>query len=277
MPQIQQLQISINDDQTQLLRSQELVKSLPDQIIALTQQLAEKQQHYDDLSNRIRLEQRIASLEKERAQLKEGESCPLCGSTHHPLISEYQNIALPESEERLKNLRQQIEQLQENRTTLQQKQQTQQQHSEQLQQKVVQLSARLAELVKQWHHHCQQLQATELPMDTELVNHFISQRQSDNQQHLTQQEALLQAEKACQSAEKSVASNREQYSACEKNIELEKFKQVSAQKQLAEKNGRNPTNRKRIFCNGTTTQYRINDNTFYLACLSRSRKLAVSA
>ncbi|CCW30830.1 AAA family ATPase [Xenorhabdus nematophila] len=235
LPQIQQLQISINDDQTQLLRSQELVKSLPDQIIALTQQLAEKQQHYDDLSNRIRLEQRIASLEKERAQLKEGESCPLCGSTHHPLISEYQNIALPESEERLKNLRQQIEQLQENRTTLQQKQQTQQQHSEQLQQKVVQLSARLAELVKQWHHHCQQLQATELPMDTELVNHFISQRQSDNQQHLTQQEALLQAEKACQSAEKSVASNREQYSACEKNIELEKFKQVSAQKQLAEK------------------------------------------
>ncbi|MDX7999060.1 exonuclease subunit SbcC [Xenorhabdus sp. Reich] len=235
LPQIQQLQASINDDQIQWVRSQELVKSLPDQITGLNQQLAEKQQHYDDLNNRIRLEQRIASLEKERTQLKEGESCPLCGSTHHPLISEYQNIALPQSEERLKILRQQIEQLQENRTALQQKQQIQQQHSEQLQQKMTQFSAKLAELVKQWAYHCQQLQATELPMDTELVSRFINQRQSDYQQHLTQQEALLQAEKACQAAEKSLAANREQHSACEKSIELEKFKQSAAQKQLAEK------------------------------------------
>ncbi|MBI6549014.1 AAA family ATPase [Xenorhabdus lircayensis] len=235
LPQTQQLQTAIAADQNQLAQSQVLVNALPAQIAILNQQLAEKQQHYDDLNDHIRLEQRIVSLEKERSQLQEGESCPLCGSTHHPLISEYQNIALPQSEERLKTLRQQIEQLQENRTTLQQKQQIQQQHCEQLQQNITQFNAKLTELVKQWEHHCQQLQATELLMDTKSVNHFISQRQSAYQQHLTQQEALLQAEKAVQTAEKALAANREQYQTCEKNIELEKFKQNSAQKQLAEK------------------------------------------
>ncbi|MDC9595987.1 AAA family ATPase [Xenorhabdus anantnagensis] len=235
LPQIQQFQTVITADQNQLIQSQALIKALPDQIATLNQQLADKQQHYDDLTNRIRLEQRIVSLEKERAQLKEGESCPLCGSTHHPLISEYQNIALPHSEERLKTLRQQIDQLQENRTALQQKQQIQQQHSEQFQQNIAQCNAKLTELVKQWNHHCQQLQAIELPMDEKSVNHFISQRQSAYHQHQAQQEALLQAEKNYQTAEKALTANREQYQACEKTIELEKYKLDSAQKQLTEK------------------------------------------
>ncbi|MDC9613447.1 AAA family ATPase [Xenorhabdus khoisanae] len=235
LPQIQQQQTTITADQTQLAQLQESLKLLPDQIATLNQQLAEKQQHYDDLDNRIRLEQRIVSLEKERSQLKEGESCPLCGSTHHPLINEYQNIALPQSEERLKTLRQQVEQLQENRTALQQRQQIQQQHCEQLQNNIVQFNVKLAELVEQWQHHCQQLQATDLPIDTESVNDFISQRQSAYYQHQAQQEALLQAEKNHQAAEKALAANREQYQECEKNIELEKFKQDSAQKQLDEK------------------------------------------
>ncbi|AOM41191.1 AAA family ATPase [Xenorhabdus hominickii] len=235
LPQIQQLKNTIATDQIQLTQSQALVNPLPDQITALNQQLIEKQQHYDDLDNHIRLEQRIISLEKERTQLKEGESCPLCGSTHHPLIREYQNIALPQSENRLKALRRQIDQLQENRTTLQQKQQIQQQISEQLQQNIAQSNAKLAKFVEQWEHHCQQLQATELPMDAEPVNHFINQRQYAYQQHLNQQEALLQTEKACQAAEKALAANRGQYQAHEKNIELEKFKQDSSQKLLAEK------------------------------------------
>ncbi|WP_340615019.1 AAA family ATPase [Xenorhabdus thailandensis] len=235
LPQSQQLQTALSADQNQLNQSQAWVKALPDQIAILKQQLADKQQHYDDLNNRIRLEQRIVSLEKERAQLKEGESCPLCGSTHHPLINEYQDIALPHSEARLRTLRQQIDQLQEKCTTLQQKHQLQQQHSEQLQQNIAQYNAKLTELVKQWEYHCQQLQATELPMEAEAVNHFISQRQSAYHQYQAQQEALSQAEKNYQAAEKALAANREHYQSCEKNIELEKFKQDSAQKQLAEK------------------------------------------
>ncbi|SFU40188.1 AAA family ATPase [Xenorhabdus koppenhoeferi] len=235
LPQIQQLDRAIADGQTKLIQSQECLKLLPDQIATANQQLAEKQQHYDDLDNRIRLEQRIVSLEKERSLLKEGESCPLCGSTHHPLISEYQSIALPQSEERLKSLRQQIGQLQENRTALQQKQQIQQQHCEQLQQNIAQFNDTLTGFTKQWEHHCQLLQSTDLLMDTESVNHFISQRQSAYQQYLSQQQALSQAEKIYQTAEKTLTSNREQSQIYEKNIELAKFKLNTAQKKLSEK------------------------------------------
>ncbi|OTA18338.1 nuclease SbcCD subunit C [Xenorhabdus vietnamensis] len=240
LPQLQQQQTAITTDKNKLISSLSLIKALPDQIATLNQQLADKQQHFDDLTNRIRLEQRIVNLEKERTQLKEGESCPLCGSTHHPLISEYQNIALSHSEERLKTLRQQIDQFQENRTALQQKQQIQQQNCEQLQQNITQCNAKLAELVKQWNHHCQQLQTIELsiiklPIEEEAVNHFINQRQSAYCQHQAQQDAFLQAEKNHQAAEKALSANREQYQACEKNLELEKFKQDSAQKQFAEK------------------------------------------
>ncbi|MBD2820254.1 exonuclease subunit SbcC [Xenorhabdus sp. 42] len=235
LPQIQQHQATLSASQIQLTQSQALVQSLPVQITTFNQKLAEKQQHYDDLNNRIRLEQRIVSLEQERAQLKKGESCPLCGSTHHPLINEYQTIALPESEARLKNLRQQIEQLQEKRTELQQKQQIHQQHCEQLQQNIEQHSIQLAGLIKQWDQHCQYLQITELPMDTEQVNDFIGQRQSAYQQYQHQKEALLQAEKACQSAEKTWALAREQYQESEQKIMLEKVRLEAAEKQLAEK------------------------------------------
>ncbi|PHM39987.1 nuclease SbcCD subunit C [Xenorhabdus mauleonii] len=235
LPQIQQLQTTISASQTQLAQSQALVQSLPTQITTFNQQLADKQQHYDDLNNRIRLEQRIVSLEQERAQLKEGESCPLCGSTHHPLINEYQTIALPESEERLKNLRQQIEKLQEKRTELQQKQQIQQQHCEQLQQNIEQYNAQLADLIKQWERHCQYLQHTELPMDAKQVNDFIGQRQSAYQQYQHQKEALLQAEKACQAAEKALALARGQYQEYEQKIRLEKVRLEAEEKLLAEK------------------------------------------
>ncbi|PHM69612.1 AAA family ATPase [Xenorhabdus kozodoii] len=235
LPLIQQQQAAISADQHQLTQWQESIKQLPEQIATLNQQLAEKQQHYEDLDNRVRLEQQIVNLEKERSQLKEGESCPLCGSTHHPLINEYQNIALPQSEERLKILRQQIEQCQENRAALQQKQQIQQQHCQQLQQNIAKLTAKLTELAKQWEHHCQQLQATDLPIDTDAVNDFIGQRQSVYHQHQAQQELLLQAEKTCQAAEKTLSTNREQCQEYEKNIELEYFKHDAAQKQLAEK------------------------------------------
>ncbi|MDE9497488.1 exonuclease subunit SbcC [Xenorhabdus bovienii] len=234
LPQIQQLQTTISTNQTQLAQSQALLEPLPTQISTLDQQLTEKQQHHEDLADRIRLEQRITSLEQERSQLKEGEACPLCGATQHPLVTEYQNIALSQSEERLKSLRHQIEQLQTNRSALQQKQQIQQQNNQQLQQNTAQLTEKLTETTQQWKHHCQQLQAAELPMETDPMDNFIGQRQSAYQQHQRQYEALLHAEKAHQAAEKALSANREQHKASEQTIELEKVKLDSHQKQLAE-------------------------------------------
>ncbi|WP_340622236.1 AAA family ATPase [Xenorhabdus siamensis] len=237
--QIQQLQATISDNQTQLAQTQALLEPLPTQITALELQLTEAQQHHQDLAERIRLEQRIISLEQERNQLKEGEACPLCGATHHPLITEYQNITLPKSEERLKVLSQKIEQLQGERSALQQKQQLQRERSEQLQQSIAHLTSQLAEIIKQWQYHYQQLQSSEFTVDelsaeTGDIGHFIDQRKAAYLQHQKQYEALLQAEKQYQAAEKSLSNHREQYKSYEQEIALERVKQDTYQKQLTE-------------------------------------------
>ncbi|MCW2478433.1 SbcC/MukB-like Walker B domain-containing protein [Candidatus Symbiopectobacterium sp. NZEC135] len=56
------------------------------------------EQQLNDVEQRVELEQRIVKLEAERAQLQPGKACPLCGSTHHPAIAEYQTLALTASE-----------------------------------------------------------------------------------------------------------------------------------------------------------------------------------
>ncbi|PHM58879.1 SbcC/MukB-like Walker B domain-containing protein [Xenorhabdus sp. KK7.4] len=234
LPQIEQIQATISTNQAQFAQIQSFLKPLPDQLNTLEIQLTETQQHHQDLTARIRLEQHIISLEQERNQLKEGEACPLCGSNNHPLISEYQNIVLPKSEERLKVLSQKIEQLQGERSALQQKQQFQQQQGEQLQQSIEHFTSQLAEITTQWQHHCQQLQAPELPMEAEPVRHFINLRQSAYTQSQKQYEILTQAEKQYQIAEKTLLAHREQSKSDEQKSALEKVRQESYQKQLKE-------------------------------------------
>ncbi|MCW2482676.1 hypothetical protein J5224_26765, partial [Candidatus Symbiopectobacterium sp. NZEC135] len=56
------------------------------------------EQQLNDVEQRVELEKRIIKLEDERAQLQPGEACPLCGSTHHPAIAEYQTLAQTASE-----------------------------------------------------------------------------------------------------------------------------------------------------------------------------------
>ncbi|QZN95204.1 SbcC/MukB-like Walker B domain-containing protein [Symbiopectobacterium purcellii] len=56
------------------------------------------EQQLSDVEQRVELEKRIVKLEAERAQLQPGEACPLCGSTHHPAIAEYQTLTHTASE-----------------------------------------------------------------------------------------------------------------------------------------------------------------------------------
>lgn len=70
------------------------------------------EQQLNDVERCVKLEQRIVKLEAERTQLQPGEACPLCGSTHHPAIAEYQTLAQTASETqvRMAQLRTQCQQ-----------------------------------------------------------------------------------------------------------------------------------------------------------------------
>lgn len=63
------------------------------------------EQQLNDVEQRVELEKRIVSLEAERAQLQPGEACPLCGSTHHPAIAQYQALIASDAQTRMAELR----------------------------------------------------------------------------------------------------------------------------------------------------------------------------
>ena len=53
------------------------------------------------IEKRMELENKIINYEKERAKLKEGEPCPLCGSLHHPFVNSLELPSLSKTEKEL--------------------------------------------------------------------------------------------------------------------------------------------------------------------------------
>lgn len=57
-------------------------------------------QHLKDLETLLLQEQKIASLSEHRQHLKEGDACPLCGSTAHPAVQRYQLVDVDSTQHR---------------------------------------------------------------------------------------------------------------------------------------------------------------------------------
>ncbi|WP_323116603.1 hypothetical protein, partial [Klebsiella variicola] len=84
--------------------AQEEIKTLTDWIVQQEPVLADQQTHLRDLTARYQLEQTIVRLEAERQRLQAGEPCPLCGSTDHPAVTDYQQVTPDETAQRLETL-----------------------------------------------------------------------------------------------------------------------------------------------------------------------------
>lgn len=83
---------------------QEEIKTLADWCAQQEPVLADQQTHLRDLTARYQLEQAIVRLEAERRRLQAGEPCPLCGSTDHPAVTDYQQVTPDETAQRLETL-----------------------------------------------------------------------------------------------------------------------------------------------------------------------------
>lgn len=62
------------------------------EVAALRERYRELKQQVQDKKKLLDQEQRIQALEAHRAQLQQGEACPLCGSHEHPAIAAYQAL-----------------------------------------------------------------------------------------------------------------------------------------------------------------------------------------
>ena len=82
------------------LIEQQLIKMVNDLAQCRTQYRNEKKQ-VDDLELIISQHLTIMALNQHRENLAAGQSCPLCGSTEHPAIEEYQQVTVSSHQERL--------------------------------------------------------------------------------------------------------------------------------------------------------------------------------
>ncbi len=82
---------SLEAEKNELINSKEQhnkeLEEFREEYKRLVPQIQQLQQSIQQLEEKQRLEEKILNYEEERAKLKEGEPCPLCGSTQHPLFS----------------------------------------------------------------------------------------------------------------------------------------------------------------------------------------------
>ncbi|WP_105288750.1 exonuclease subunit SbcC [Escherichia sp. MOD1-EC5948] len=77
----------------------------------MRQRYKEKTQQLADVKTICEQEERIKTLEAQRAQLQAGQPCPLCGSTSHPAVEAYQALEPGVNQARLLTLENEVKKL----------------------------------------------------------------------------------------------------------------------------------------------------------------------
>lgn len=75
--------------------------TLGDKLKQVNTDIEQAQSAVNDAEKIVVLEQKIASFEEERAKLKKGKPCHLCGATEHPYVAQYKDLDVSESQQTL--------------------------------------------------------------------------------------------------------------------------------------------------------------------------------
>ncbi|WP_312227524.1 exonuclease subunit SbcC [Pseudescherichia sp.] len=112
------LQQRIKPLQKTLTESEAEQATLNQTLIQRRQDYKEKNALLTEVKTICALEERIKGLEAERERLRAGEPCPLCGSTAHPAVAEYQAITVDANQARRDALEREVKQLAESGAAL---------------------------------------------------------------------------------------------------------------------------------------------------------------
>ncbi|MHA7848161.1 exonuclease subunit SbcC [Serratia sp. D1N4] len=170
------------------------------QLESTRQQYKQHKSHLNDVEKTHELEKLIVSLEAERARLQTGDPCPLCGSTHHPAIAQYQAVKPSETALRLVEMRATAEALHTQGTELRAR-------SESLKEQQQQLQQRLKQQEQQQEQHLQSWQTLSAPLafdftlhDTQHLNDWLAACDSEENQA---QQWLLQHDRAARAVQQA--------------------------------------------------------------------------
>lgn len=207
------------------LRSTELVSEIQTQEQlrdALRVQYKTLKEQLEDKAQLLKQEQRIASLEQQRAQLQANEACPLCGSQQHPAISAYQALDISRTEQELQSKTLELQKLTEQGQTCATVLAKLLSEQEQLLQRQAETERDMLQLQIEKAHCLSALQLVESLNELEFSAAQTAHQQTlaDCQQRLTAisqaQETVKLSEQKYRIAEKALA-DRQQYIATQEN------------------------------------------------------------
>lgn len=164
------------------------------------QQYKQQKAHQLDVEKALELEQRIVSLEAERARLQTGEPCPLCGSSSHPAIEQYQAVKPSETALRLAQMRVTTEALYTQGTELRTRCESLKEQQQRQQQLIAQDEQQLAAHLQQWQTLSTPLAFDFALQDAERLSQWLNA--CDSEERLGQA-ALLQHEQASRAVQQA--------------------------------------------------------------------------
>ncbi|MEX3019107.1 exonuclease subunit SbcC [Kluyvera sp. STS39-E] len=145
-------------------RQQQLEKLTAD-LTQLRQVYKDKKQQFVDVKAICELEATIVRLEAERARLQPDTPCPLCGSTSHPALAEYQALVPDANKSRRDALEKEVARLAEDGATLRGQQEALQKQQQKEDSELISLSEQEQALTLQWQDVTQRLAISLQPAD----------------------------------------------------------------------------------------------------------------
>ncbi|WP_136678843.1 AAA family ATPase [Neptunomonas sp. XY-337] len=153
---------------------------------ALRKQFKESRDHLRDLDKLLQQERHIASLEAERRNLQPDTACPLCGSTEHPLVEQYQALDTDSTQQRRDAMQQQCDAIHAQSQPLTAKREALQERSKHLAEQQNRISQEIATLEQTWQASMVQLDEVLAITDTAALAQALeaasTARQTQRQQ-----------------------------------------------------------------------------------------------
>ncbi|WP_158783354.1 AAA family ATPase [Pantoea sp. BAV 3049] len=207
-PQWQQLMLRSQRTLASQQLLQQQLQEAEQQLHILRNGWKEKYQHQQDLEKRCELEQRIADLEQHRAHLEADQPCPLCGSRQHPAVSEYQALKPSENQQRLTQLKAEVEKLKDQGTTKREQVKNLLSQTEKLQQEQLEAGQEATTLGTQWQTAVTGLAQSFTPDDQQQVTEWLA---AQDRQETTLQAQLLTLQQSARTLQeqKDILSQRQ--------------------------------------------------------------------
>ncbi|MEQ4922709.1 AAA family ATPase [Proteus hauseri] len=216
-----------------LTDNQQKIATLTETISKNEMVLKEKEQHFNDLSDKYLLERKVIEYEEERKHLIKDKPCPLCGSLQHPYVEQYAEIKPDETKQRLAQLKQHVHTL----TVELVEQKTQcsgyQIQNKKLAEEINQLAQETTNLEKQWHELAKTY-ALPLADCTENSLLELDQKLEQNAKQLTEKQESYKALETQINQEYTLLSNeKERFNQLQQSVIRQQSDLAHLQKTIA--------------------------------------------